>query len=71
MILSKSIFTQEIDAIRDKGPIPFPTVPDINTDMQGILDLLTTLYLHIANGHDSSIQSGILKEKPLTSMYHC
>ena len=57
----QSIFTEENDNIPDKGPTPFPTMPDININMQGVLDLINALDVHKAYGPDN-IPPRVLKE---------
>jgi len=57
----QSIFTEENNNIPDKGLSPFPTMPDININMQGVLDLLKALDVHKAYGPDN-IPPRVLKE---------
>jgi len=57
----QSIITEENDNIPDKGPSPFPTIPSININMQGVLDLIKALDVHKAYGPDN-IPQRVLKE---------
>ena len=50
----KSVFTSEpADDLPDKGPSPYPTMPDISITTQGIENLLNDLKIHKASGHDT------------------
>ena len=58
----KSVFISEpVDDLPDKGPIPYPTMPDISITTQGIGNLLNDLKIHKASGPDT-ISARILKE---------
>ena len=57
----KSVFTNEpISDLPDKGPSPYPNMPDINITLQGIENLLNGLNIHKASGPDA-ISARMLK----------
>ena len=58
----KSVFTSEpADGLADKGPSPYPTMPDIFVITEGIENLLNDLKIHKVCGPDT-ISARILKE---------
>ena len=58
----KSVFTIEpAGDLPNKGPSPYPTMPDITITSQGIENLLNDLKIHKASGPDV-ISATILKE---------
>ena len=58
----KSVFTSEpTDDLPDKGPSPYPTMPDISVITQRIKNLLNDLKIHKTSGPDT-IRARILKK---------